>query len=280
VSDTLRKTLLEARDLPALERARAASAFLDQASTLSKEASRMRREALEELLGEGMSQAEISRSLGLSRGRISQLLAGGPPPERLFWGDDDITVAIGGKLEAGKAQPGRVVALEDFGTFAELSELLQALQLDATHEVIPASGMVQLNRPNLVVICGPRLSPLLAQVAESDPFLRFAEDQHGWHIVDRQADEVYRSPAPVHSDVAYFGRLPRLDGRGTFLYMAGIHAPGPAGIVHYLTNELSAVYREVGLRRFSTLIESRFDPATHRVVSSRRITPLYQHDGG
>jgi len=240
----------------------------------------MRREALEELLGEGMSQAEISRSLGLSRGRISQLLAAGPAPERLFWGDDDLTVAIGGKLEAGKAQPRRVVALEDFDTFTQLCKLLQGLQLDAKHEVIPASGMIQLNRPNLVVICGPRLSPLLAQVIESDPFLGFAEDRHDWHIVDRHADEVYRSPAPEHSDIAYFARLSRLDGRGTFLYMAGIHAPGPAGIIHYLTNELSAVYREVGLRRFSTLIESRFDPATHRVVSSRRITPLYQHDGG
>ena len=280
MTDTFRKTLLEARDLPALDRARAASAFLDQASTLSKEASRMRREALEELLGEGMSQAEISRSLGLSRGRISQLLAAGPAPERLFWGDDDLTVAIGGKLEADKAQPRRVVALEDFDTFTELYNLLQGLQLNAKHEVIPASGMVQLNRPNLVVICGPRLSPLLAQVLESDPVLRFAEDQHGWHIVDRQADEVYRSPAPEHSDIAYFGRLPRLDGRGTFIYMAGIHAPGPAGVIHYLTSELSGLYREVGLQRFSTLIESRFDPATHRVVSSRRITPLYQHNGG
>ncbi|MGH2942923.1 MAG: sigma factor-like helix-turn-helix DNA-binding protein [Solirubrobacteraceae bacterium] len=239
----------------------------------------MRREALEELLGEGMSQAEISRQLGLSRGRISQLLASGPPPERLFWGDDDVTVAIGGKLEAGKPRPGRVVALEDFGTFTELRKLLNALQLDATHEVIPASGMVQLNRPNLVVVCGPRLSPLLAQVIEADPVLAFAEDEHGWHIIDRRAGEVHRSLAPEHSDIAYFGRLPRLDGHGTFLYMAGIHAPGPAGIVHYLTTELGAVYREVGVRRFSTLIESRFDPATRSVVTSRRITPLYQHDG-
>jgi hypothetical protein len=171
------------------------------------------------------------------------------------------------------------VALEDFGTFTELCKLLSTLQLDATHEVIPASGMVQLNRPNLVVICGSRLSPLLAQVIESDPCLAFADDEHGWHIIDRQASEVYRSLAPEHSDIAYFGRLPRLDGRGTFLYMPGIHAPGPAGIIHYLTHELAAVYREVGLRRFSTLIESRFDPATHAVLSSRRITPLYQHDG-
>jgi len=278
VTDALGANLLKARDLPALDRARAASAFLDEASTLSREASRMRREAIEELLRDGMSQAEISRSLGLSRGRISQLLAAGPPSERLFWGDDDITVAIGGKVEAGKAQPGRVVALEDFDTYTELCKLLQGLQLDARHEVIPPSGMVQLNRPNLVVICGPRLSPLLAQVIEADPCLGFAQDEHGWHLIDRQAGDVYRSPTPEHSDVAYFGRLPRIDGRGTFLYMAGIHAPGPAGVIHYLSRELSDLYREVGTRRFSTLIESRFDPATHSVLTSRRITPIYQHD--
>jgi transcriptional regulator with XRE-family HTH domain len=279
MNEALGNALLDARDLPALERARAASAFLDRAAMLSKEASRMRREALEELLLQGMSQADISRSLGLSRGRISQLLAAGPPPERLFWGDDDLTVAIGGKLESGKAQPGRVVALEDFDTFAELCKLLQDLQLSATHEVIPSSGMVQLNRPNLVVICGPRLSPLLAQVIESDPFLGFAEDERGWYLVDRHAGKIYRSPAREHGDIAYFGRLPRLDGRGTFLYMAGIHAPGPAGVIHYLNQELGTLYREVGLRRFSTLVECRFDPSTHDVVSSRRITPLYQQDG-
>jgi hypothetical protein len=60
--------------------------------------------------------------------------------------------------------------------------------------------------------------------------------------------------------------------------MAGIHAPGPAGWIHYLSRELGDLYREVGTRRFSTLIESRFDPANHSVLSSRRITPIYQHD--
>jgi hypothetical protein len=49
-------------------------------------------------------------------------------------------------------------------------------------------------------------------------------------------------------------------------------------VIHYLSRELGDLYREVGTRRFSTLIESRFDPATHSVLSSRRITPIYHHD--
>ena len=54
--------------------------------------------------------------------------------------------------------------------------------------------------------------------------------------------------------------------------------PDRAGVIHYLSRELGDLYREVGTRRFSTLIESRFNPATHNVLSSRRITPIYQHD--
>jgi hypothetical protein len=34
--------------------------------------------------------------------------------------------------------------------------------------VIPPPGLVDLNRDNLVVICGPRLSPIIAQVLASD----------------------------------------------------------------------------------------------------------------
>jgi hypothetical protein len=98
-------------------------------------------------------------------------------------GDDTITVAIGGKLEAGKAQPGRVVALEDFDNLTELRKLLQDLQLGATHEVVRSSAMVQLNRPNLVVSCGPRY-----RAAGSEP---------NWRRIVRQlSQQPHRCPVP------------------------------------------------------------------------------------
>lgn len=264
-----------------LERARRAGKLQDQLAMASKEVSRVRREAIEELLLDGMSQTKLATELGMSRGRIGQLVASGPPPERAFFGDDRLTVAMGGKLEQKAKNPGAVLTTADFSTFQTLKELAITLQLDADAEIIPVGGFVRLNRPNLVAICGPRLSPLLGQILESDPILAFEEDSDGWYLVDRQTDTVYRSPmdSGESKDIAYFGRLPRPDGRGTFVYMAGIHAAGPAGVVHYLSSKLGEVYREVKQRRFSTLIEHEFDATANKVISSKRLTPLYVHDG-
>lgn len=70
-----------------------------------------------------------------------------------------------------------------------------------------------------------------------------------------------------------------MDGKGTFLYIAGIHAIGANGVVHFLENNVAEVYREVRTRRFSTLISCRYDPETLEVLESRRVTPLYRHEG-
>jgi hypothetical protein len=80
------------------------------------------------------------------------------------------------------------------------------------------------------------------------------------------------------ADYAYLGRLPRIDGRGTFLYLAGIHAPGNNGAVHYLESHLEELYSEVRTARFSTLIACHFDPATRQITSSERATPIYRTD--
>lgn len=272
----------ELRNLPEpMDRAKRAGVMQDRLQMLGKEVSRIRREAIEELLREGMTQTQLAKSLGMSRGRISQLMSSGPPPERAFFGDDTLAVALGGKREADKAKPGPVVAQEDFVAFERLKELVQGLQLDAQHEIVQPPGFLRLNRPNLVVICGPRLSPLLGQILESDPILGFDVDEDGWYLRDRSTETVYRSPmdSGTSGDICYFGRLPRPDGRGYFTYLAGIHAPGPIGVIHYLTTHLGELYREVKGRRFSTLIQCEFDPKTFEVFTSQRITPLYLHEG-
>jgi hypothetical protein len=164
--------------------------------------------------------------------------------------------------------------------YERLCELARTLGLDAQYEVIPPPGLVDLNRDNLVVICGPRLSPIIAQVLASDPNLGFARDDYGWHLVDHATGTSYRSPRDdgEPADYAYLGRLPRIDGRGTFLYMAGIHAPGNAGAAHYLEGHLEELYGEVRTGRFSTIISCRFDPNSRQVTSSERVTPLYRAD--
>ena len=109
------------------------------------------------------------------------------------------------------------------------------------------------------MICGPRLSPIVAQVLESDPNLQFAQDEDGWHIIDNESGIVHRSPIDDggDSDVAYIARLRRPDGKGTFLYMAGIHAAGTAGAAHFIEHNLAEIYSDVKTRRFSTLISAQ-----------------------
>ncbi|WP_371567809.1 sigma factor-like helix-turn-helix DNA-binding protein [Streptomyces canus] len=267
-----------------VERAKAAIDLMATYQGWVLELSRIRREAIEEAQASGMTQAEIAAKLGVSRGRVGQLASAGPPPERAFFGTDLVTVSLGGKPEAGKGpdeNPSAVVVQEDLDNFEHLRKLLGGMKLEAQYEVIPPTGIVNLNRDNHVVICGPRLSPIVAQVLEGDDNLRFEKDR-AWHLLDQRTGEEFRSPMDEDGsagDFGYLGRLPRLDGRGTFLYIAGIHAIGANGVVHYLEHNLAELYREVRTRRFSTLISCRYNPETLEVLESRRVTPLYRHEG-
>src|SRR6266702_3167140 len=96
------------------ERARAANKLIDEYQAAIAELSDVRRETLRELLASGMSQMAIAEMLGMSKSRISQLLSAGTRPERTFLGTGKVTVAVGGKLEAGKPDPGGVVSSESF----------------------------------------------------------------------------------------------------------------------------------------------------------------------
>jgi hypothetical protein len=119
---------------------------------------------------------------------------------------------------------------------------------------------VDLNRDNLVVICGPRISPLIAEVLKTDSVLQFERDDSSWFLTDQSTGHTYHSPsddpAQPPGDVAYLSRQARPDGNGSFILLTGIHAVGSSGVIHYLTRELADLYEQVGIRRFSTLIAS------------------------
>lgn len=127
---------------------------------------------------------------------------------------------------------------------------------------------------------GPRLSPLVAQILESDTALKFRKDDGGWYLLDQRTDVVHRSPMDrgENACISYLGRFQRPDQQGTFLYMAGIHAVGLQGVIHYLENNLASLYDEARLRRFSLAVRCQFDPESHQVTTSERLTPLYRHD--
>jgi hypothetical protein len=264
-----------------IKRAKQAGLEQERILALGVELSRIRREAIEEALATGMTKSAIAQELGIARSRVGQLVEKGPAPERLFFGDGAVSVAIGAKLEADKEIPGKVLATEDVMTFTQLQQLLAPLQLDATHELVAPPGIIDLNRSNLVVICGPRLSPMLGQILASDPHLGFAQDEQGWYLRDKTTETDYHSPQDrgENGDVAYFGRLPRPDGHGYFLYLAGIHAAGPAGVIHYLAGALPTLWRQVNRKRFSVLVASTIDPETGQVETSQAVTPVYVHEG-
>ncbi|MEU0156854.1 sigma factor-like helix-turn-helix DNA-binding protein [Micromonospora fulviviridis] len=266
-----------------LERARKINSLIDDHQMTIAELSRERREIFEGLLHEGMTQLQIAEALGMSRSRVSQLLSAGVRPERALLGSGKLTVAIGGKHETGRAdgKPLAVLSAEALAAYDRIAELARSVGLSADHEIVPPPGMVKLNRPNLIVLTSPRLLPFVGQVLEADEHLGFAVDERGWYLIDKNAGKEYRSPSDngEPTDFAYIGRLPRPDGKGTFLYLAGIHGPGTAGAAHYLEGHLAKIYREVRGRRWSALIACRFDPASRQIIASELLTPIYRHEG-
>lgn len=270
----------ELRDLAALptreQRAQRASALLSYYQDIVTELGRIRREELNGLVTEGWDQPRIAKMLGVTRARIGQLLSAGPQPERTLLGTGDLTVAIGGKWEAPKPVGDVEPAITQPATVAYqlLARCAAEYGLGATSEVVRPPGMVNLNRPNLIVIGSPRILPLVEQVLGADPHLGFGSDARGWYLTEH--GEMHRSPAdsgePV--DYAYIGRLPRPDSKGTFLYVAGIHGMGTQGAAAYLTAHIADIHAEVKGRRWSALVRCQYDPDTRDVTSTQLLTPI------
>lgn len=269
---------LEGRADP-ISRARRVGEFLGGILDHQNELSRIRREALQEAVSAGMTQAEIGKLIGMSRARVGQLLTSGPRPERALLGSPGLLhFAIGGKWEQGRQNPSAVISTEALSAYNVLAKLANDYDLTTDYEVVPPPGLVSLNQTNLVVLCSPRLLPLVGQVLDSDPKLGFGTDDQGWFLRDLTTDTVYRSPSDTgqHCDYAYVGRLPRPDGRGTFLYVAGIHAMGTLGAAHFLVDNITEVYAQVRTRRWSTLVSVSYDGETRALTEVKALTPIYQ----
>ncbi|WP_242911461.1 sigma factor-like helix-turn-helix DNA-binding protein [Actinomadura terrae] len=261
------------------ERAEQADALLGDYHAAWAELARIRKEAVLNLHdgGRGLSYAQIAERLGMSRSRVGQITRSGPPPERAFLGSGNLTIAMGRKAGEGTGEP--MVAVETLKAISRLTALAKTHQLDVTEDDVPPPGLVDLNRDNLIVIGGPRLFPLVGQILQSDRHLRFDTGKDGrWFLRDLDTGTEFRSPRDVgeNRDYAYLGRLPRPDGAGTFLCIAGLHAIASQGAVAYLESSMADLYAQVKTNRFSMLIECEYDPNTLIATAAKAASPIYR----
>lgn len=280
--DALVSAVAEAPD--AVARARLAGQNMDRLGQVVTQLSSLRQASIQELVDQGMSHAAIGRELGLTRARVSQLLSAGVPPERAFLGTGPLTVAVGGKWEGGRHDGAKqpVVSAQAMAAYELLADAARALGTDSTVDVVPPPGLVDLNRINLVVLTSPRLLPLVGQVLGADPAFGFEQDAQSWYLVDKTSGNVHRPPRdstgePV--DYAYVGRLPRPDSKGTFLYLAGVHAMGTLGAAAYLVDNLTELWRAHRTRRFSLLLAVRYDPEKLTLTNIEPLAGPHQHEG-
>ncbi|WP_159773060.1 sigma factor-like helix-turn-helix DNA-binding protein [Streptomyces sp. HM190] len=245
------------------------------------ELARLRRRVVQDLHAQGLSYAQIAEKAGLSRGRIHQIRHTGPAPEGAFLGRGSVVVAT--PLRRDDEHGRTVVAMDDVSSGKRLEDLARTYGLEVASEHVSVGGEIDLNRDGLVVVCGPRMSQEMWDTYAQDPVLSWERAEDGpWTVVDRRTGTVYRSgqdsdPARPY-DVGYLGRLPRPDGNGSLLAIAGIHTQGSLGVVQLLASDLNTLWGQVGDRRFSTLVGVEYDPETSEPQSAELLCPLYRHD--
>ena len=260
---------------------RVATERLAEAQQEVTELSRLRRRLIQDLHAQGMSYAQIAEKAGLSRGRIHQIRHTGPAPEAAFLGVGTVTVVTPLRHDQVKDRP--VLSLDDMATGQALKELVQSFDMQSASDHVTVDGLVDLDRPNLVVVCGPAMSEAMRDAYATDPVISWGRDDSGnWVLRDGQTGEVYRSGQEMDPqqpmDVAYLGRLARPDGKGTFLAIGGIHPQGSRGVAHLLNGEIASLWGQVGAERFSAVVRSVADPESGEIQSSELATPVYRHD--
>lgn len=264
--------------LAPLDRVRLATEVLADYQTAIAELGKIRRDAVDYLRSQGMTLSDIADKAGVSRARLSQLsTATKKAPERAMFSDGPtVTVAVDTKQEGGSGRP--VVHREHTAAIEILTRTARRLGLEVAEvEYIVPPGLIDLNRDGLIVVCGPRRSPLIAQMLAADERYGFEKGADGWYLFDKASGQKFRSPedSGKPGDYAYLGRLPRPDGRGHWLYMAGIHAPGGQGAAMYLEQELGDLYRDVKTGRWSCLVECEWNPESRQVERVELLAPVH-----
>ena len=247
-----------------LRQARRATDLLAIYQQRSTELARLRRDAIDRAVRErGLTYTAVAETVGVSKGRVTQIRHSAPPTERAFFGVGPVTVAFPERMLPERALP--VISSEDTLSAELLTGLLDALSFQVRPTRVPAAGGWVPPEGDVVAICGPKSSPTIAEVLAADPLLDFFPDGAGnWRITDRADGRAWGSGMdenPSRSeDVAYVGRVPH---RGRMLMVvAGVHAIGSLGALTWLADHLAETHQAVAGQPFSMVVRSTHDGLT------------------
>ena len=248
------------RDPDPIRRGRRATELLTVYQQRAAELARLRRAAIEEAhQDQRMSYTQIAAAMGITKGRISQIRGTAPAAERAFFGTGPVSVGV--PLRHGVTDRQRpLIAAEDAQTADEIARLLAGYALAFTrYQIEPDTAAPPPG--DAVVVCGPKSAPVGAGLLARDRALDMREDAGRWQIVHRAAGQRYSSPAdepdPASADLAYVGR--HRDGEHVTVHIAGIHAIGSLGAVHYLAGHLADLFTQAGDTSFSLVVRASYD---------------------
>lgn len=248
------------RDPDPVRRGRHATELLTLYQQRTTELARLRKAAIDEAHREqGMSYTEIAAAIGLTKGRITQIRSSAPGPERALFGVGPVSVGLPYRYRTtDRERP--LIAAEDARTAEQLEGMLNALSFTATRYQIepdredPPPG-------DAIVICGPKSAPIGAKLLDRDPVLQMVQDGERWWIQHRESGERFGSPTDEDpsraADVAYVARHDE-DSR-VIVHIAGIHAIGSLGAVHYLTNNVAQLAEAAGDRSISFAVSASYE---------------------
>jgi transcriptional regulator with XRE-family HTH domain len=259
------------RETDPIRRGRRATELLTVYQQRSTELARLRRAAIEEARADrDMNYAQIAAALGITKGRITQIRASAPPAERALFGVGPVTIGVPWRYQVtDRERP--LIAAEDAKAGEQAARLVEALGF-ATTPIHIEPDTDRLPDGDALLICGPKSAPVVAHLLDADPALSFIESGRRWVIEHRATGNEYASPSdgqnPENADLAYIGR--HVDGDRVVLHIAGLHAIGSLGAIHYLANHAASLYAEVGEHPFSMVVRAEYDGLT--IVDSEVIS--------
>jgi len=261
------------RDPDPLRRGRRATELLTIYQQRATELARLRREAIEQAHGQGLSYTEIASTLGITKGRITQIRGTAPGPERAFFGVGPVGVGV--PLRYGTDDRARIyIDASDLMAQESAEGILSGLMLTSRRFAIQST---QADPPagDAVVICGPKSAPIGARLLMEDPHLGFVNEGGRWWITDAVTGRRHGSPYGDNpqelADLGYLARHQYADH--VVIHVAGIHSMGSLGVVHFLAHHLSNVYRQSGEQSFSAVVRCQFNDQTTPTDSQLLLGP-------